>query len=206
MKIIQHRGQNFPGYMRGSFEIDIRLLREQLICCHDIKEHEEVTHKFRHVLHRWHHENGDMLAINIKEDGLAPYILDDIKREGTPLKKIFCFDMSQAEIPNYLECGLPIATRVSNYGIEKPVGDFIFFDWYPGDSAISFDGLYRQLFGGDYGHLMMGDEKIIAVSPELHGEDNSEVMLKFWTFIKEHKFFGICTDRVKEAEKFFNED
>lgn len=201
MKIIRHRGQDYPGYMKGNFEVDVRLSNERLICCHDIQSRNIVTYDFRQFLHRWNDENGNLLAINVKEDGLAPYIFEELTKERVPFWKVFCFDMAQTEIPAYLNLGIPIATRASDYGIEEPVGEYVWLDKYvmPGDFTLQ--KLCGKVCSKEFGHKFQ-DKKVIGVSPELHGCYAN--IYAYWHIFKEFDLYGVCTKKGDEAEKFFN--
>jgi hypothetical protein len=207
MKIIQHRGQEGRmGDWQGSYEIDVRAQDDgALVLSHEIDRGGMAP--LSSFLDYWHQRNlgtKNFLAINIKEDGLASLLSKLLTNCGVSSDQFFCFDMAQPEIPIYLKEGLPIATRASQYGIEHPMGKYIWFDWYP-HVTIHPSSVYQQLVA----HLTLiymdvDDLKIIATSPELHDEVKVNVKDELWSFAKDHKFWGICTKRVEEAEAFFH--
>jgi hypothetical protein len=216
-KIFNHRGQE-RGPQNISQEIDVRLMDDWddsigvlppvLVCAHDIdcRGFHDVP-QFISYVQEWVQiaDEDAILAINIKEDGLAPILKTEaLDKIGLPKDRYFCFDMSQAEIQHYKKLDLQIATRVSNYGIENPVGDYSIFDWFPEITTCSYTGLMKQMLHGDYCHLFFLGQKVIAISPELHGVNDRKVIDKFWRFCQFNGFWGLCTDLVEEAEGFFN--
>ena len=216
MYIFQHKGQVF-GPMALSQEIDVRYevhpYYERLVLCHNIEDrysgleytdNDLVT--FVEYVQKWLNDNTEgMLAINIKEDGLAPYIKRDVDKIGLPYDRFFCFDMAQKEVQHYQQFGLPIATSVSSYGVDYPCGDSLLFDWFP-ELPVSYGALYHYCFAGNlYDTMFLGDEKFIAISPELHDSDfNGKELRKFWKWCEEKGFYGLITDYPEKAEVFFN--
>ena len=206
MYIFQHKGQVF-GPMALSQEIDVRYDHEyeQLILSHDIGDRREGW-VFINFLLLWLKENNNTtLAINIKEDGLAPYLKEEIDEVCLPYDRFFCFDMAIKEVQQYKKAGLPIATSVSSYGVDYPCGDSLLFDWFP-ELPVSYDALYHYCYAGNlYDTLFLGDEKFVAISPELHDSDfNGKELRKFWKWCEEKGFYGLITDCTEEAEVFFN--
>jgi len=218
MYIFQHKGQVF-GPMALSQEIDVRLLdiwRDDigvmpsvLVC-----EHEATCRGFDHVptfykyVDNWYKRNlneRNILAINIKEDGLALPLKEAIEETGLPYDRFFCFDMAIKEVQQYKKAGLPIATSVSSYGVDYPCGDSLLFDWFP-ELPVSYDALYHYCYAGNlYDTLFLGDEKFVAISPELHDSDfNGKELRKFWKWCEEKGFYGLITDYPEKAEVFFN--
>jgi len=213
MIIFNHKGQE-KGPQDFSQEIDVRYFIDndydygkdhRLVCAHDIDEVWCDAKDFKKYVRKWLSKNKDgMLAINIKEDGLALYLKEEIGYTCLPYDRFFCFDMSQKEVQQYKKAGLPIATSVSSYGVDYPAGDFLLFDWFP-ELPYSYEQLYKYCYAYSmYDTLFLGDEKFIAISPELHDEDfKQDEIRKFWKWCAEKKFFGIITDYPEEAEKFF---
>jgi len=211
MKVINHRGQEIEwkkeGVIFGCQEIDVRTYEDQtLVLAHSLDDLYRAPCIDWYLRHWSMNTRGtrDVLAINIKEDGLAPLIKEAVE-ELLP-DQFFCFDMSQAEIPHYVSEGLPIATRCSYFGIDRPVGEYIWFDHYPEfdepPQALLHD--WKQ-YANDIGYEIE-DYKVIAVSPELHDSVliDQEFRQNFWQFCKEQGFWAICTNHSEEAEKFFN--
>jgi len=222
MKIFNHCGQE-RGPRNISQEIDVRLADSDdgdpgaswLVVQHNTGGRSNA-YEFMQFLRTWWHHSDDnaMLAINIKEDGLALYIREVLAEVGLPRHRYFCFDMSQAERRVYIAAGLSIAAKVSKYGIENPFGDYIWFDW---DPIFAPDGTRRNdpsklyvpmvCICRDYygiGQEKLIEKKIIAISPDLYGVTNVRVIHKLWDFAKNNGFFGICTDMPGEAEEYFH--
>jgi hypothetical protein len=208
MKIFNHRGQE-RGPQNISQEIDIRFQENVgLVLTHDIGSQCGSNIKLCDYVQNLLKlaQKDAILALNIKEDGLAPLLKKELKALNCPLDRVFCFDMAQSEIPQYIKERLPIATRASLYGIEHPMGKYIWFDWYP-HVTIHPGSLLTQLKIELYRvDAKYRDYKIIAVSPELHGETKKTVIHQVWSLACDNEFFGVCTDFVEEAERFFNED
>jgi len=216
VKIIRHRGQEqLSRNMLGSYEIDVRLCDDEdgdpsdsfLILRHDLHGgmRGEPLGTF---LSGWLRDNvgqRNLLALNVKQDGLAPMLNELLQHHGILQDQYFCFDMAQPEIPIYAQAGLPLATRASQYGIEYPMGEYIWFDWYP-HVTVSPASLYQELtMNLTRARVDEGALKIVAVSPELHGEYKTHVREAVWSLAREKNFWGVCTKFADEAEKFFND-
>jgi hypothetical protein len=218
MKIFNHRGQ-VQGPQNISQEIDLRAVDNfcddlgghigaYLVVEHDLSVRPDGESFEQTYLPRWlrQADPNAILALNIKEDGLAQMVKEVVISVGLLPDQFFCFDMSQAETQHYQALHLPIATRASFYGIDNPIGNYIWFDWFP--NLGSFRRLYADACNiyNQYGyrHYQI-DNRVIAISPELHDSTmRVDDVRAFWSFCKETGFFGVCTDYPEEAGEYFN--
>lgn len=217
--VFNHRGQS-GGPQNISQEIDLRAVDNfcddlgghigaYLVVEHDLCSRPHAESFEQTYLSHWLEQanNDAILALNIKEDGLAQMIKEAMLPFPQLKDRFFCFDCSQSEIQHYQKLGLPLATRVSNYGVELPVGDYIWFDHFPEFYESPYTPLYDwKKYIEDIGYdTDIKWFRIIAVSPELHdGTMCIEDIRTFWSFCNEMGFFGVCTDYPEEAEVYFN--
>lgn len=141
------------------------------------------------------------IAINVKADGLAPQVaqlLSELDRAITPW---FAFDMSGPEMRRYLDLGVPVFTRVSEFELtpilyEQAVGvwvdSFMEVPWYDAGALMT--------------HLDRG-KQVCLVSPELHGY-SIEAVWAVWAILRDagiakDENFMLCTDYPVHADKFF---
>ncbi len=137
-----------------------------------------------------------LLALNIKSDGLAPLLKDVIEKAG--IADYFFFDMSVPQAVSYQKQGLKFYTRQSEFEVQPSLYE-------------QADGVWLDCFQKDWldsatlsGHFKKG-KRIALVSPELHGRNP----LAFWQWLRmqdvvDRDDVALCTDRPEEAQAFFN--
>lgn len=143
------------------------------------------------------------LAINIKSDGLADQLNNLIRFKD--FKNFFCFDMSTPQIIDFKRKNINIAYRISeieDLSLLKKEPRYLWIDtfdkiWYDEKALIN---------------LLNDNTKLFFVSEDLHDRDNSiqwQILKNLTCQISEDKQslkkLYLCTDKLDEAEKFFNE-
>ena len=132
--------------------------------------------------------NDAFIALNIKEEGL----LEDLLKFFNPsAMKGFVFDFelccsdrraAENEMFEYMEVGFEVASRYSDRNERPSTGtDYIWLDEM--DQSGSLELTPKGLGWAGFKHHL---DRIIYVSPELHGRPVSER--------RSEEFFGICTD------------
>ena len=137
------------------------------------------------------------LALNIKADGLAPRLAEQLRQ--FKVQRYFVFDMS---VPETIRCAatpLVYFTRQSEYEptpclYEQAAGVWLdcFLSEWMDDQVINL-------------HQDRG-KQVCIVSPELHRRDP----LPFWNLLRSMKTVDtsslmLCTDHSEQAQSFFNE-
>lgn len=169
-------------------ELDVRDFNQEVVICHDPpKERPALLSELGAVCG----SRTEILAVNIKSDGLLDLNLDGIVREIT--ENFFFFDMSEPERFRYQKIGLTTALRFS----ERETPDF------SDDTVIWIDGFLKDWFlyrNELIESLTSSHGKVVVVSPELHGRDPKNV----WHFIAEqmsaYSNLYICTDFPRQFE------
>lgn len=173
-------------------ETDIRDLNREIVISHDPPTGDEL--QLDHFLEAASElENGTILALNVKSDGLMSLIdpnVFDILPKGS-----FFFDMSGPEALRYHRADLPTATRLSE------------FEGMPNLRAAgnkNCETIWLDSFHSDWWVDVVPDELVpdgctaYIVSPELHGREPGLA----WERLKERdwkrKTVGICTDLAVE--------
>jgi hypothetical protein len=206
MNIISHRGYwidniekntsiSFERSFRLGFgtETDIRDYNGNLVISHDIPSGGSISiDDFFNIYNR---QSNRILALNIKSDGLQSILKKKI--EEHKIQNYFVFDMSIPDSIGYINNGIKVFSRQSEY--EKTP---VFYDQVEG---IWLDSFNEEWY--DYylivNHLKQG-KKVAIVSSELHGRDQ----IRLWKFIKvnnldnEEKLI-LCTDFPELASKYF---
>ena len=209
MLIISHRGfwktpdeKNTEAAFRRSFELgfgtetDIRDYKGELVISHDIAD--EGCMLFEEFL-RVYKEVGDdlLLALNIKADGLQ-------KELGSLLDKYevsryFVFDMSVPDGLLYLQDGMKVFTRQSEY---EPNPSF-----YKNAGGVWIDQLDGNWITEDVIKRHIDKEKkVCIVSPELHKREYQaewDVYRNIDNVLKSENII-ICTDYPEKAKEVFN--
>lgn len=194
--ILAHRGlwnihrQNSYQAISDAFsagygvETDIRLYSNEVVLSHDPVDLDSAT-PLQSIL-----TNKNLVALNIKSDGLLPYM----DRQILDLSNYFFFDGSIPEIFRYKQAGLSIACRLSEFEPELPWTspiiwlDSFLSDWWNNGDIIS--RLTEAAF-------------VVVVSPELHGRDHREAWETLAIEISQgNPNLAICTDLPDEFEKF----
>lgn len=127
-------------------------------------------------------------ALNIKEDGLIPYLDIEALKESNH----FFFDGSLPELYKYKKSGFRVACRLSEFENELPWDtDVIWLDAFVHEWWINSDKLKK----------LSENALVVVVSPELHGRDKlrawEEISLEFKSG---NPNIGICTDHPEEFE------
>lgn len=205
MQIISHRGcwtipeeknslKSLYNSVKSGFgcETDIRDFDSSLVISHDISNKSNIS--FNSVLNLF--KNNDLLlAINIKADGLQDLL--HIALDNYNISNYFVFDMSVPDTKGYINMGLNVFCRQSEY---EP-----FIPFYKDIKGIWLDAFEQIWYTSEIinNHLING-KKVCIVSAELHKRDH----LEHWNFIKSFDFIAdnnliLCTDYPQEAIEFF---
>lgn len=206
MEVIAHRGfwQNpeeknsyisFERAFKSGFgvETDFRDFNGELVISHNIAVGGEVSAEDFFKLYQ-KLDSTSCLALNIKADGLQEKLKELIEKYN--VQNYFCFDMSIPDTIGYVNNGLKIATRHSEYEKEFPFYDDSEFVW--------MDCFKSDWFGAKEieEHLNNG-KKVCIVSPDLHKREYKAA----WAAYKDIKSDNllICTDYPTEAKEFLND-
>lgn len=205
MEILSHRGywlepaeKNTVAAFQRSFglgygtETDVRDSCGQLVISHDPPQGGELT------LAQLLELAGDrqpVLAINIKADGLAKPVADEMARHG--YANWFVFDMSIPDTRGQLAASNPTYVRMSEIEQSPPFLDQASGVWL---DAFETDGWRIAALAG----LLERGLKVCLVSPELHRRAH----LPFWQQLKESGLHldanvSLCTDLPEDATAFF---
>jgi len=208
MELLSHRGfwktadqkntkeANELSFKNGwGIETDIRDYNKELVISHDIATDNDYTTEFLFDQYRSAGIKGT-LALNIKADGLSKMLL--LLLEKYNISDYFVFDMSVPETLRYLDAGMKVFIRCSEF--EKP--DETLYNrsegiWLDIFKSVWYDKNFVNL------HVASG-KKVAFVSPELHGRDEP----KLWQMIKENNWeqssdIMLCTDLPDVAKKYF---
>ena len=207
MKILCHRGlwnkieqQNTIDAFKMAFgsgfgiELDVRDLKSEIIISHDPSScaHSVLLSDFFDLFNMCKEKN-QMLAINIKTDGIALAINRLVNQYN--ISNYFTFDMSIPEMLRYKNIGLKYFARLSEY--EK---DPIMID---NASGIWLDAFETEWYDEDYlNNLLQNKKNICIVSSELHGRENQNQ----WVLLKklpDNDDIMLCTDNPYEAREYF---
>jgi hypothetical protein len=193
-QIIAHRGfwfaeHGFESFEPNSFnaikraselgfglETDLRDYGTSIAIEHD--PFEEATLFFEDISHL---NFKGPVCLNIKADGLGARIKSLNKWENS-----FYFDLSIPEMIKYLDLGLTVADRISEYEYMKAAHQsWIWIDTFKEDWWLKDESIRK---------LISEEHKVIVVSPELHGRE----YLNAWEFLKpifqESENLHLCTD------------
>ena len=185
MKIFLHRGYWVDGNKQNSLdafkkafdlgysvELDVKFsdIARTIVVGHDIQDY-ECTLSEVIALHQSY--NDSMLALNIKQDGLASLI----KSYQIKSNNFFCFDMSNPEYFKYKDLDIPLAVRLSDY--ESPIFE---------NNLYWLDSIDSEWWAKKKDSLPKGN--LILVAPELHGR----TLKNLYEISTEMNFFGICLD------------
>lgn len=209
-RILCHRGfwasdrdQNTSGALtealeRGfGLETDIRDSNRELVIDHDPPLDSRI--RFAAEVKLWQEAGlleNRVLALNIKSDGLAIYLQELARPLGNC--EYFYFDMSFPQLRQFIQLGLPVAWRVSEY---EPLNI----------EALSLLGervhLWVDSFESDWWlerrhlDLLVRKHPATLVSPEIHGRDPEHVWKWFAMAIKAGHDVSLVTDRPLEVER-----
>ncbi len=144
----------------------------------------------------------ELLALNIKADGLQPAVATALADRGIGPTRYFVFDMAVPDALGYLRMKMPCFTRQSE---AEPVPAFV-------DQST---GIWLDCFRTDWiseedilTHCVAG-RQVAVVSPELHGRNHQAAWEKWRNADRELRRRGygnllICTDYPREARAYFD--
>lgn len=141
--------------------------------------------------------NGEVLALNIKADGLQDMLLEALKKHG--INNYFVFDMSLPDMIIYSQKKARIYSRLSEY--EKTP---LLYD--------EAEGIWLDCFVSDWAtedileQILHNGKKICLVSPELHGREHKGLWARLKkSGVSKNENIMICTDYPDEARSFFDD-
>ena len=213
MQIISHRGlwkvnkeKNKLLSLERSFDLgfgtetDIRDLNGELVISHDmpnVKAKDLV--RLDDFFKAYKSFNKELvLALNIKSDELQVNLELELKKYE--IKNYFLFDMSIPDSIKYLNKGLNVFFRQSEYEKEVPLYNKIKGIWLDCFDSIWYD---KELI---INHIK-NDKTVCLVSEELHGRPYKPLwdLIKSWKLNLNDKLI-ICTDYPELANKFFENE
>ena len=210
MLIISHRGywkrdneKNTLIAFKRSFnlgfgtELDVRDYCGNIVISHDIPDSNSMS--FKTFLEMYREYDAELpLAINIKADGLHKLLLDLLHEYQ--INNYFVFDMSVPDMLGYLDLGMKVFIRESEFETELS-----FYE--------QADGVWMDEFRTPWitpqrikYHLDNG-KKTCIVSPELHQMDHSNRWKNYTEVSKssEKREIILCTDFPEEARRIIND-
>ncbi len=210
MKILSHRGcwktsdeRNTMEAFARSFDLgfgtetDVRDWNGRLVISHDPPTGSPLPLETFLEIYR-QRGPGLPLALNIKADGL-PNLLGDALA-AFDVTNYFVFDMSVPDTLGYLQQGLPVFTRQSEYEPNPPL-------------YAEARGVWMDCFRGDWihetdvaRHLDAG-KQVCLVSPDLHKRPHQD----FWNALAGWNLkaaagdaLALCTDFPEAAREHFH--
>ncbi len=209
MIILSHRGcwkaeseKNQSVAFEQSFslgfgtETDIRDYKGELVISHDVANKSCITVKdFFGIYNKY--DNTLPLALNIKADGLQIKLKETLQEYK--INNYFVFDMSVPDGLQYLKHNVKSFTRESEY--EK------YPSFYEGAEGVWLDEFHGHWITRETieGHIN-NNKKFCIVSPDLHKRECNKEWQDYKNIEKKLGIeFMMCTDRPKEAKRFFNE-
>ena len=219
MLLLAHRGlwtalgeRNTRAALKAAFDLgygaetDIRDFDGQLVISHDMAVRDALP--LSAVLADYDAAGRPgRLALNVKADGLASALINELDAFPGMRQKAFVFDMAVPDALQYIGIGLQVFTRHSEYEPEPPFelqSQGIWMDCFI-NAWVDPDAIVARLIRG---------QTVAVVSPELHKRDVHQV---FWRILQERiqranlhadiieKHLMICTDFPREANEFFRD-
>jgi glycerophosphoryl diester phosphodiesterase len=210
MLILSHRGywkrdeeKNTPIAFERTFrlgfgtELDVRDYCGRLVISHDIPNPGSMD--FKALLDVYcEFDKGLFLAINIKADGLQELLLDTLNEYQ--IENYFVFDMAVPDSLEYLNLGMKVFTRESEFETEP-----LFYE--------QADGVWMDEFRTPWitpqriKHHLDNGKKVCIVSPELHQMDHLERWKDYMVVSKnlDKRDLMLCTDNIEETRRYFND-
>jgi len=210
MQVLSHRGywktaeeKNTEIAFTRSFtlgfgtETDVRDWNGQLVISHDPPTGQPMLLETFLTLYK-KHGDGLPLALNVKADGLQKSLLSAL--EANNVRNYFVFDMSVPDTLLYLNLGMNVFTRHSEYEPNPAfyeIAKGVWMDCFEGDWMTDNDIL---------SHLK-ANKQVCLVSPDLHKREH----FSFWNAILAWKLHRenhllLCTDNPEQAREFFHEE
>ena len=166
-------------------ETDIRDLNGEIVISHDPCVGNSFE-KFSNFI-----DKSSRIAINIKSDGLVDRF--QVYAQQIRESESFVFDCSFPELIKYKRSGIPHAIRLSEYERElawEP--DYIWLDCFESDWWLEDSGVLE----------IMKATPTVAVSPELHGREHTNVWQRVIQLRSEGLNLSVCTDFPNELAIF----
>lgn len=206
MEILAHRGfwitekeknteTAFERAVNCSFgiETDIRDFQGKLVISHDLPD--SYSQPLDSFLSMCRARNTTCnIALNIKADGLCDLLVETMAEY--PQLNCFFFDMSVPEQVSYMERGLPVYTRQSDYEREPVL--------YQESAGVWMDSWKENWIQEPHIERHLKNRKTIGmISPEIHGRDPAPL----WGLIRKYRREQIllCTNIPQKAEVYFHE-
>lgn len=213
MKILAHRGywetqgekNTIVAFERAfafgfGVETDIRDYNGDIVISHDPPKDGTISlENFLNVYRKYMSSSSaeNMLALNVKSDGLYTLLAENFKRAGLSDNHYYFFDMSVPEQYQYISRGFRTYSRSSEFEKELLFPEKMVGVWL--DQFEECDHIEKEL-----PRLLGLNIPITIISPELHGRDKTKV----WELLKEYRNceqISLCTDLPMEAREYFNE-
>jgi hypothetical protein len=174
-------------------ETDLRDANGKIVISHDVPVG-EVQNFSEFLTHYRAHAVGNLpLALNIKADGLAAIVKQDLAE--FPELDVFAFDMAVPDMRAYIECGIPVFTRMSEVE-QQP-------SWLEQSAGIWLDSFGPTWFeAGLVADLLATGKRVCVVSSELHRREPEPL----WEMLTEYSSADnllLCTDMPVQAQAFF---
>ena len=207
MKLLAHRGywknesekNSLEAIKRAlengyGFESDIRDYCGKLVISHNMADSscpsaDEVFAELERFGDRF------CFAINIKADGLKDELFSALQSRN--LKNYFAFDMSVPQMVEYVEKGITVFTRQSEFEKEPVLYESSAGVWIDGFEDLGW--ISETLLKS---HIENG-KRVCIVSPELHGKPHLEFWKKLNGMNLDFSQVLLCTDIPDEAKAFF---
>jgi hypothetical protein len=209
MQLISHRGywhqtheKNKKIAFERSFssgfgtETDLRDYSGQIVISHDIADGNAISlNEFFSIFNRY--DKGLPLALNVKADGLQQKLKVALREHE--IENYFVFDMSVPDTIGYIDAGINIFSRQSEYE-PKPA----FYNECKGVWLDSFKSIWYK------NDLILShinnDKQVAIVSSELHRRNH----LSLWQQLKADGLYQsdqliLCTDIPGQAVDFFKD-
>jgi hypothetical protein len=206
MKIICHRGywkkkseQNQleaclkAASLFDGLEIDLKNKDGEIVLSHDPLSKKQTYTNLEEILKK---SPDTFFAFNIKEDGLS----HSLKKLITKYKitKYTCFDLSRPEFLKYQDSKLKVYHRFGDQDLLPPPSKC---------EGIVLDVFKQKNFNRVLNKLKLSPTiPLFIISPELHGENHTNVWKTLRLFENSHKIpLYLCTDLFHEATVFFKD-
>ena len=213
MKILAHRGWwNTPGEQNKiialkraleagyGLETDIRYSNSELVISHDHpKNSDDNLVTFDDLLNLIEvTKSNSYIALNIKEDGLAPMLRDALADRH--FTNYFCFDMSVPDTRSYIDNDLFFKVRLSEVEIYPP-------PWLEESVGVWLDSFYGEWFDSALlSELFAKAKQVSIVSPELHSRDHNILWEQLRGCDLPTDLMALCTDFPDSAKSFFESE
>ncbi|MEY4616731.1 MAG: hypothetical protein RJB66_1691 [Pseudomonadota bacterium] len=175
-------------------ETDFRDFNEQLFLAHNVCDNRIPADNFFDLVR----DRKLKIAINIKSCGLVELLKPYLESINC-----FIFDCSIPDLMSYIQCGVPVFWRLSEYEKVEPA-------ILPKIAGFWVDQFHKTWFSeSDLDALLGYQKQICIVSPELHGRSHLECWHMLKDFLKKKEDSSpqiiICTDLPAQCREYFNE-